>query len=190
MDNSINETKLKMAAITALSANFESIMPKELVKMWLDLLAEYTAKEVELGVNKILRENEYKTRPPFAVLKKAIDNSIGRKKIEPEKLRKLEAEDEWDYLIESISRYGRYNKPEFYEITEKVLRGMGGWDAACNWETDKLEWKHKEFIEKFELASEYEDYLEIQTKSLPGVKSGPQLTSEILGIDNRRVING
>lgn len=189
MINSINEKARKVAAIMALSNNYGKVMEDNLLDIWVDLLSGYSVQEVENGIRKVIEEYEYKTRPPFAVLKKAIDSVRGIKKIEPEKLRKKEAEDEWDYLLESISRYGRYNKPEFYEITEKVLRGMGGWDAACNWETAKLEWKHKEFIEKFELASEYEDYRETQPRALPNIKSCPQLISEILSINNR-VSNG
>lgn len=182
----MNETRKdemrKMAALTALSANYDQTMPKELTKVWLNLLANYSAQAVENGVNKVISSYEYKTRPPFAVLKKAIDGKSEKKQIEPEKLLKIEAEYEWEGLLEDISEYGRYKKPELTPLVEQVLRGMGGWDAACNWETSKLEWRRKEFIERYELASEYEEYLELNSDKKLNITQGPQSIGSILGV--------
>lgn len=183
MKQEMNEDMRKVTALTALSANYDQTMPKELTKFWLNLLANYSAKQVEQGVNKIISEYEYKTRPPFAVLKKAIDGNTAKKRIDPERLRKMEAEDEWNNLLENISSYGRYNKPNLLPVTEHILRSMGGWDAACNWETAKLEWRHKEFIERYELTSEHKEYLELETVSQMKITEGPQSLASLLGAE-------
>lgn len=161
MDQAINEKMRKMAAITALAANYDSVMPKELTKMWLNLLAEYSAEEVELGVNKVASEYEYKTRPPFAVLRKAIDEITGKQKIDPEEQLELEAESEWDLLIDAIRIRGRYKPPvDLDPTTEYVLRSFGGWLSACNWESATIDWKRKEFIDRWKLAHGKESYME------------------------------
>lgn len=185
MDKIKNDKMRKVSAILLLSANYGTSMEDNLLDMWVKLLAEYSPDEVERGVQKVICEYEYKTRPPFAVLKKAIDNIIGRKKIDTDRLRKMEAEDEWDFLLEDISKYGRYNKPELNPMTEHVLRGMGGWDAACDWETSKLEWKRKEFIERFELINEQDEYLGLDNFRMPGISNGPQSAASILGMTKK-----
>lgn len=189
MDKIKNDKMRKVSAILLLSANYGASMEDNLLDMWVKLLAEYTPDEVERGVQKVICEYEYKTRPPFAVLKKAIDNIIGRKKIDTDKLLKMEAEDAWDCLLEDISRYGFYKKPELEPIVERVLRGMGGWYVACNWETSKLEWKRKEFIERFELISEQEEYMGLDDFWMPEIASGSQSVASIMGITKRLEVN-
>ena len=114
------------------------------------LLVPYSAEQVEDGVAHVVSEYEYKTLPPFAVLKKAMDKASGI--LSQERALDMAAEAEWCKLCDDVSRLGRYREPTHCQTTAYVLRGMGGWDAACNWEQDKLEWRHKEFIDAWKLA--------------------------------------
>lgn len=41
-----------------------------------------------------------------------------------------------------------------HPATAHALRSLGGWDAACHWETDKLNWRKREFISLWVLAQE------------------------------------
>ena len=83
----------------------------------------------------------------FAVLKKHLDG--GRTQ---EQVLTLKAEAEWDLLQENISRFGWTQEPDMHPTTAHVLRAMGGWQAACSWETSKLEWRHKDFVERWQQA--------------------------------------
>jgi len=134
----------------ALAANYGKEFPESLLSIWLDLLKDYSVKAVNAGVRKVISDYEYKTIPPFAVLRKAMDKASGL--VSPERALDMSADAEWNKLLDDISRYGRYKRPALHATTAYVLRGMGGWDAACNWETDKLEWRRKEFIEAWKLA--------------------------------------
>lgn len=174
------EKMRKMAAITALSANYDQVMQKDLMKIWLDLLEEYSASEVVLGVKAVMREYEYKTRPPFAVLKKAIDKTSGKKLIEPEEALKMMAHAEWDKLLNDISAYGRYKEPKLDPTTAYVIRGMGGWNAACEWKTDRLEWRRREFLEKWEMAYGNEECMALGALGVKKLAGGQQSAAEVL----------
>lgn len=174
------EKMRKMAAIAALSANYDQVMQKDLMKIWLDLLEEYSASQVKMGVNTVIREYEYKTRPPFAVLRKAIDQAIGKRHIEPEERIKIMAMAEWNRLIDNLSAYGRYNKPELDPTTAYVLNGMGGWDAACSWDMDKIEWRRKDFIESWQMAYGNEDLIALGASGAKEISEGPQSAGDIL----------
>lgn len=180
------EKMRKMAAIVALSANYDQAIQKDLMKIWLGLLEEYSASEVELGVKAVIREYEFKTRPPFAVLRKAIDRICGIRRIDPDEAIQIEAEAEWDRLLDDIADYGRYNKPELHPTTEYALRGMGGWDAACAWETSRLEWRRKEFIEKWIVAHGREEIMELGAYGVEMLAEGRQSVVDILGIDTKK----
>lgn len=182
MDPEMNENMRKVSAIMLLSANYDSIMPDDLLKTWIDLLAEYSAYAVEVGVKDVIQTYEYKTRPPFAVLRKSIDKTSGIRRIDPEEAIKIEAEAEWDGLLDDIADYGRYNKPELHPTTTYVLRGMGGWEAACDWETSRLEWRHKEFVEKWMMAYGREDAMALGAYGVQELAQGPKSAADILGL--------
>lgn len=170
-----------------LATNYDSTMPDALLDAWLGLLAEYSPDAVEKGVNAVICEYEYKTRPPFAVLRKAIDKVCGIRRTTPEESIKIEAEAEWGALLEDIASYGRYNPPELHPTTEYVLRGMGGWGAACDWETSRLEWRHKEFIEKWIMSFGREEARLLEAYGVQELAEGPQSAGEILGARRKRV---
>lgn len=183
MDQAMNEKMRKVSAIMLLSTNYDSAMPDGLLDIWVNLLEEYSAHEVENGVAEVIKTYQYKTRPPYAILRKAIDKVTGKKQIEPEVSLDMQAEAEWDKLLDAIFQYGRYRKPQLHPTTEFVLRGMGGWDAACDWETDRLDFKRRTFIEKWKMSHGNEEYMELGAGGVRQLCEGPQSAREILGIE-------
>lgn len=149
----------KITAIYALAANFGKEMPENLLEMWLDLLESYSSAQVHAGVRAVIAGYAYKTLPPFAVLREAIDKACGN--IPAETARDVAAESEWSKLVADISRCGRYAPPMFCPTTAHVLRAMGGWDAACNWRTEELHWRRGEFVESWKMAHGREDIMEL-----------------------------
>ena len=145
-------------------------MSPALMDLWLKLLEPYSAEQVEAGAVKVIAEYEYKTLPPFAVLKRCMVQASGA--IPEEKRLALAAQAEWTALLDAIQRKGRYNKPKFCAATEFVIRGMGGWDAVCNWQNDKLEWRRKEFLEAWENAYGHEETLSLGASGVLSIGSG------------------
>lgn len=132
----------KSMAINAIAENFGKAFSPQLLNMWLDLLAPYSAGQVQQAVYVVLEQYEFKTLPPFAVLKSALDeiSGIGEKALE------LQAIAEWGVLNEAIGKYGYYNKPELHPTTEHALRLLGGWADACQWNMKELDFKRRDFI--------------------------------------------
>ena len=139
---SLSEKAGKLAAIDALAANFGVEVPGALKVAWLDLLRCYPLQQVENAVKAVIRQYEYKTMPPFAVLQAALDDLRGL----GEKAFKLQAIAEWAKLYEAISYFGYYSKPKLHPTTEYVLRLLGGWQVACMWNSSELEFRRKEFV--------------------------------------------
>lgn len=151
------------------------------------LLDTYSAEQVEDGVARVVSEYEYKTLPPFAVLKKAMDKAAGT--VPPETALDMLAESEWNALLDAVGSRGRYNPPTFHPTTAYVLRGMGGWDAACTWPADKLDWRHKSFIDAWKLAHGNTEVMALGAKGLETMISQAEdftsagvLVNRVLGI--------
>ena len=140
------ETKQKSAALQAFGLNYNKEIPALLMKTWLKLLASYSAQQVERAVERVICEYEFKTLPPFAVLKKALDeNAPGY--VDPETL-KAAAEAEWAKLREMVPRIGRYRTPTIESpTTAAVVRMTGGWSAQCDMYDDEKPFRHREFVE-------------------------------------------
>ena len=137
------ETQAKLAALAALAENYGANLSPALLKLWLQLLTPYTAEQVAAAVARVVTEYEYKTLPPFAVLKKALDSGSGQGADAVEAM----AAAEWQRVLAEIERVGSYGNPKgLHETTLCVLRSMGGWDVACQWPVDWLEQRRKEFV--------------------------------------------
>lgn len=132
----------KITALSALAENFGKEFSEALLDLWLNLLAAYTPGQVFGAVRIVIERYEYKTLPPFAVLKKALDELAGV----GEKALELEAAAEWAALGEAIGRRGACDKPQLHPATEHAVRLLGGWAAACRWETRDLEFRRRDFI--------------------------------------------
>ena len=135
-------------AILQMVANFNSEMPDYLLEKWLQLLAPYPVQAVLAAIDDILLTYKFKTMPPLAEVVERIDGGQkGR-----EQTLAMKAEAEWDLLLDNIGRFGWMREPDMHPTTAHVLRAMGGWQAACSWEKSKLEWKHKDFVERWQQA--------------------------------------
>ncbi len=177
----------KLAALYALALNYGKEFPRPLAQLWMRLLAPYSADQVEDGVARVVSEYEYKTLPPFAVLRKAMDKASGI--VPPDRALDMQAEAEWHALLDAVSSRGRYNPPALHPTTAYVLRGMGGWNAACGWETDKLEWRHREFTDAWKLAHGNTEAMALGARGVEAIAAQPEgltaasaLVGRVLGI--------
>lgn len=137
------DEKQKTEVIIAFGANFGKEFSGELLSLWLDMLTEYSVQQVRQAARKVLETYEFKTLPPFAVLKKALDGVSGN----DEESLKTQAEAEWGVLQGEVSRVGSYGKPRFHPTTAYTVRQMGGWEAACLWPIESLGFKRRDFVE-------------------------------------------
>lgn len=139
-----NETMKKLAALYGLAQNYGKELPEQLADLWLNLLAPYTAEQVAQAVARVVTEYEYKTLPPFAVLRKALDGNTGQS---PETVEAMAAA-EWTALLTAIEQRGSYGgpPPDMHPTTAYVLRSFGGWDNACRWSTAWLDAKRRDFM--------------------------------------------
>lgn len=158
----------KTASLMALAENFGKEFSAELLEIWLGLLEQYTARQVAMAVRDVIESYEYKTLPPFAMLKKSLDRAAGV--IAPEKAARILADAAWAKLLEDIARLGVYKGPPAMDAaTEHALRCLGGWQMACNWSTEQLDWKRREFVRMWQNAREHPEFLEICGQALlPG----------------------
>ena len=141
------ERQEKAAALQGMAANFGKNLDTNLLKLWLRLLEPYTVEAVNEAILRVIEHYDFKTLPPFAVLKKHLNG--GRTS---EQTLAMKAEAEWDLLLENIGRFGWMREPDMHPTTAHVLRAMGGWQAACSWGNSSLEWKHKDFVERWQQA--------------------------------------
>ncbi len=132
----------KSMALVGLAANFGKELPEPLLELWLDLLAPYPADMVRAAVKNVIENYAYKTLPPFAVLKSALDDLAGSS----EKALELQAMSEWWLLSEAVARCGHNNKPALHPTTEHVVRLLGGWRAVCLWTYSDADFKRRDFI--------------------------------------------
>lgn len=149
MNSNADTESQKLMAIATLAENFGRELSTGLCSVWLDLLEPYPAKLVKAAVQAVIERYEYKTMPPFAVLKKELDALTGS----GEQGLALQAEAEWVWLQDNICRHGRAYRPQdMHPTTAYVLRVMGGWEAACDWETRSLDFKRRDFLECWKQA--------------------------------------
>lgn len=136
----------KTMAILALAENFERTITPSLLQIWLEALHDYTVGQVNAGVRKVISEYSYKTLPPFAVLKKAIDDASGI--VSHDEAIRLMATAEWHAVLKTIHEIGRFADVTalLHPTTVFVLRCMGGWGIACQWLENELQWRQRDFI--------------------------------------------
>lgn len=182
-----NELNRKTDALMGMAENFGKVMSDALLTMWLRLLEPYEAREVEFAVMRVIEQYEYKTFPPFAVLKSALDRAVGQ--IDSRRALEMQAESEWVKLLDNVTILGAYGGPpaSIHPTTAYVLRSMGGWDAACRWEIAKLEWRHREFKEAWKLAHDSVGVMALGATAVAAISTGPQSARQLLsGIMNQK----
>lgn len=166
-----SEREEKMLAVTALAENFGKAISPELLRMWLKLLEPYPAAQVKRAVMRVIQEYEYKTLPPFATLKKALEASAPSLTCASPETRAVA---EWGKLLDDVSARGSWHgAPEnMNPVTAYVLRGLGGWEAACRWRTERLEFIEKQFISRWKEAAENAEILRLPVLSNSSLPEG------------------
>lgn len=130
-------------ALNIMAMNFNSSFQPPLMNYWLKKLSVYPAEVVLQAIDRLIDNYQFKTLPPYALLKEQIEGSDKSK----QDMLKTMAEAEWGNLLEAIRTNGVRNEPLLSETTEYVLRTMGGWRTACGWTEADLTWRHRDFID-------------------------------------------
>lgn len=152
----MTELERKTTAVGAIAENFGKEVSPALLKIWLRLLACYTPEQVEAGAARVIETYAFKTMPPYAILREAIEEAAGASPQATE----LKAAAEWTWLQEAVSRCGRYAPPEhMHPTTAHVVSVMGGWQTVCAWETRYLDLKRREFVDLWTQADGKADVL-------------------------------
>ncbi|MDY0274777.1 MAG: hypothetical protein RBR42_04965 [Desulfomicrobium sp.] len=159
----------KAAILTALAGNFDRKLSAELLSMWLDLLEPYTHQEVALAVRMVINEYEYKTLPPFAVLKKALNRITGQ----GEQSKKEQAMEDWEHLLSEIQSVGSYGQPNLSPEAARAVRMMGGWSTVCSWPRGVIDFKRADFLGLWEHCSSL-DYLPEAPREALEIHDGPK----------------
>lgn len=185
MSNSkVNDLVRKSAAINALAENYGKLVSDALLKMWLKLLEPYSADQVAEAAVRVIAEYQYATIPPFAILKEYLDYPGGSKKALVSK--EMQAEAEWGNLLQDLQSLGFYKGPpeNMHPTTLYVLRNMGGWAAACAWDAKNMEWRRKEFIDKWLLSDGHVDAMMLGASTVAEIgrssENGPEKASETM----------
>lgn len=123
----MTELERKTAAIAAIAENFGKEITPELLKIWLRLLSRYTPEQVEAGAVRVIETYAYKTMPPFAVFKEAVEEVAGG----GQKAVELAANAEWNWVLNRASEGVLYDDPkQVHPTTAYVVRIMGGWGCV------------------------------------------------------------
>lgn len=146
----------KTKAIGGIAENFGKEFTADLLKIWLRLLRPYTPELVEAAAVRVIETYTYKTMPPFAALREAIEEVTGH----GPQATELKAAAEWTRLHADVSRCGSYAPPDdMHPTTAHVVGMMGGWRAVCMWETRYLDIKRREFVDLWTQADGKADVL-------------------------------
>lgn len=182
----------KTKAIGGIAENYDAAFTPDLLKIWLRLLRPYPPEIVEAAAVRVIETYAYKTMPPYAVLREAIEEVAGH----GPKSTELKAAAEWRRLQEDVARCGSYAPPEgMHPTTAHVVGVMGGWRAVCMWETRYLDLKRREFVDLWTQADGKVDVLamgaaEIQraiAQTRGGfVRVGMALPGELMALDENR----
>lgn len=122
----MTDMERKIFAINGIAENFGKELSAELLELWLRLLERYTPEQVEAGAVHVISTYDFKTLPPFAVLRKSIEEAagVGSRAIE------LQAAAEWTKLQNDIPRYGVYSQPEdIHPTTGPCAAHHGGMES-------------------------------------------------------------
>lgn len=134
------EKFLKIITYMGLAYNKE--FTKEQIEVWYSFLKNYTVEELNMSVKQLISTEKY--LPTIAHIKEQIvknkTNDIP------------DAEDEWQEVLNSVSRYGSYRQQEALEslkpYTAKIV-GYIGYQRICMATSEEQVWNKKEFIGEY-----------------------------------------
>ena len=127
-----------------MAANYGKTFEPNLLRLWLRLLAPYSAATVETAVVTLIETRPYPTMPTYADLRRYLP---GVKALAAEDVSGLKAQQEFDQLWELIRSHGSHHEPALQVTTAAVVRSLGGWQTICEtWKESDRHWKAQEFV--------------------------------------------
>ena len=127
-----------------MAANYNKTFEPNLLRLWLRLLAPYSAATVETAVVTLIETRPYPTMPTYADLRRYLP---GVKALAAEDVSGLKAQQEFDQLWELIRSHGSHHEPALQVTTAAVVRSLGGWQTICEtWKESDRHWKAQEFV--------------------------------------------
>lgn len=115
---------------------------EDVMRMWLQALADLTPEEVLTAVNRF--NNECREFPTPARLR-GYATSVKVMSVEQR------AEVGWGQLLDAIRKHGGYISVDFEDrVINAAVRMMGGWQQVSMVETDQLVWARKDFVKAYE----------------------------------------
>ena len=132
----LDQTKF-VSAMTGLGAIFEKSITESMVKLYWQVLKDFSDDEVHEAINRALITCKFMPKP--SELREIIQGSS-----------KDHAVDEWAKVISEMRRTGSYGNPRLSDVTKKVVDQIGGWSQLCALSYRELEFKGKSFAEIYE----------------------------------------
>jgi len=135
------EKFLKIMTYMGIAYNKE--FTKEQLEVWYSFFKEYTDEELNNAVKKIINTEKY--LPSIAQVKE----EIAKMKV----VGIPEAEDEWQEVLKTVSKYGSYRQDEalisLKPYTAKIV-GYIGYQRICMSTPEEQVWNKKEFISEYD----------------------------------------
>ena len=138
----------KTASIAMIASAFGANADEKVVTLWLGLLSIYDEPTVYRAAVALIRKTvdaAYGRMPLFGLMQQELDAITGA--VHGEENVRLQAEAEWSNLLTLIHVCGSYREPELNRTTKEAIRVIGGWEQACSWNIDELNWKHRDFVQ-------------------------------------------
>ena len=134
------EKFLKIMTYMGIAYNKE--FTKEQLEVWYSFLKEYNDNELNNAIKNLINTEKY--LPSIAQVKQEIAKT---------KLSDIpDAEDEWQEVLKSVSRYGSYRQEEALNslkpYTAKIV-GYIGYQRICMADSEEQIWNKKEFISEY-----------------------------------------
>ncbi len=129
----LDQTKF-VAAMTGLGAIFEKSITESMVKLYWQVLKDFSDDEVHEAINRALITSKFMPKP--SELRELVEGSS-----------KEHSLDEWAKVMTEIRKTGSYGEPRVSDVTKKVIEQIGGWSQLCALSYRELEFKGKSFAE-------------------------------------------
>ena len=128
--------------MSSLGKMYQVEIDKEMLELWLAFFKDEDTNDFANAVNEYIRTRT--TFPTVAHIKKYIAEN---------KTKDIPlAEDEWNKVLELVSKYGSYNKEKAFEEMNDYTRYIVnhiGFLNICMADYDQLKWYKKDFIEDY-----------------------------------------
>lgn len=186
-----DDTKQRIQLLNMLAQNYSAALDADALDLWLMLLAEYPLHVMRRAILGVIRAHgfeavQYKSMPPFALVQKELDKLTGS--LKQEESLPLMAEAEWGRLLDMCTSVGSYGSPQLHPTTAYVVRQMGGWATVCRWKEEELQWKHKDFVNRWQQCHGREEVMRLGADEVKRLASTGGMKSLSGGFARERLI--